>query len=128
MTKNIIAVIAAPLIWGLIMLPGNQIIFQFFPEALEGQLSSAYLFSALIASFFYSAIAGAGAAAIARTDFEQIGIAAGIAVLAVGALVQWSYWDLFPQWYHLAFLFWLIPLCMVGANVVRSRRLAKLSE
>ena len=58
MTKNIIAVIAAPLIWGLIMLPGNQIIFQFFPEALQGQLSSAYLFSALIASFFYSAIAG----------------------------------------------------------------------
>jgi hypothetical protein len=125
MSKNIIAVLAAPLIWGVIMFPGNQIILQFFPEASSGQLSEAYLFSALIGSFFYSIIAGAGAAAIAKPDFEQIGLFAGGAVLAVGALVQWSYWELFPQWYHLAFLFWLIPLCMVGANVVRGRRLAK---
>lgn len=126
MSKNIIAVIAAPLIWGLVMFPGNQIILQFFPEAGSGQITETYLFAALIASFFYSVVAGAGAAAIARPEFEHIGLSAGIAVLAVGALIQWSYWELFPQWYHLAFLFWLIPLCMVGANVVRGRRLAKL--
>ena len=122
MSKNVIAIVAAPLIWGVIMFPANQAIFAFFPEAAEGQLSNAYLFTALIASFFYSAIAGGTAAWIAQPDYSNVGLHAGIALVVVGGAAQWASWDLLPQWYHMAFLFWLIPLCMVGANVVKARR------
>ncbi len=122
MTKNIIAIIAAPIVWGLLGVPSNQVIMSYFPEVDSGQLTNGYLFGTLIASFFYSAIAGAVAAWIAQPNFERIGLYAGIAVLVVGAGVQASYWDQMPQWFHMAFLFWLIPLCMVGANVVRGRR------
>ena len=122
MSKNVIAIVLAPLVWGLVMFPGNMLLASFFPGAAEGQLTNGYLFGALIASFFYSAISGAVAAWAAEPSFEQIGLYAGIAVLAVGVIAQAANWDLMPQWYHLAFLFWLIPLVMVGANIVRGRR------
>ena len=122
MTKNILAIVLAPVVWGLVGVPCNLIIMNSFPEVADGNLTSAYLFSSLIASFFYSAIAGGVAAWIAQPDFEQIGLYAGIAVFVVGVAVQAANWALLPQWYHFAFLFWLIPLCMVGANVVRGRR------
>ncbi len=124
MARNITAIVLAPIVWGLVGVPCNLVIMSNFPEVSAGTVTSAYLFSSLIASFFYSAIAGGVAAWIAEPDFDQIGLYAGIAVLVVGIAVQAANWQLLPQWYHLAFLFWLIPLCMVGANVVRGRRQA----
>jgi hypothetical protein len=125
LSKNIIAVLIAPIVWGLVGVPGNLVIMSMNPEVSTGTVTETYLFSALIASFFYSAIAGGVAAWVAQPNFERIGLYAGVAVLAVGIAVQAANWNALPQWYHLAFLFWLIPLCMVGANIVRARRTAK---
>ena len=122
MSKNIIAVMLAPIVWGIVGLSGNQLIFIFFPGAPSGEISNGYLFTSLIASFIYSAIAGAVAAWVADSGYQRIGLHAGIALLAVGITMQVAFWDTLPQWYHLAFLFWLIPLCMVGANLVRARQ------
>lgn len=122
MAKNIIAIILAPILWGIVGVPANTLIMMFFPTAGPGEYSNGYLFTSLIASFLYSAIAGAAAAWVANPHFKHIGLYAGIAVLAVGTTVQIASWETLPVWYHLAFLFWLIPLCMVGANIVGGRR------
>jgi hypothetical protein len=127
MAKNIIAIVLAPILWGIVGVPANQFIMMLFPAAGQGLYSNGYLFTALIASFFYSAIAGATAAWIAEPDFKHIGLYAGIAVLTVGAGVQAASWDTLPVWYHLAFLFWLVPLCMIGANIVNIGRARRAS-
>ena len=125
MKKNVTAIIAAPVIWGLISVPCNLALHSLFPEVSEGKITHQYLFSTLIASFFYSVIAGACAARIAAPHFKSIGLFAGLSVLLVGAAVQIANWSVLPPWYHAAFLFWLMPLCMVGAHIFAKQPLDK---
>jgi len=122
MVRNIVATLAAPLVWGLVGLPLNQLILALFPSDTPQSLSTAYLLCSLLASFVYSLLAGAAAARVAHAEAERTGLFAGLAVLAVGLGVQIGNWTLFPVWYHLIFLVALMPGCQFGARLIQSRR------
>lgn len=122
MFRNIVAIVAAPMVWGLVGVPANQLIVSFFANDNSGGFSTTVLVVSLVASFVYSIICGAAAALIARTDFTRIGLCAGLAVLLVGLAVQIGSWSMFPVWYHVAFLAALVPFCMLGAAPVQNRR------
>ncbi len=121
------AVIAAPLIWGVFNVAGNQLMFALYPEALEGSTPMPYLLGALTLSFVYSVVSGAISALIAK-ETTWIGLGAGIALFAVGLPMQLAFWDALPVWWHLVFLASLIPLAMLGAKLVQSRASAAPTE
>ena len=123
MLRNIIAIVAAPIVWGLVGVPVNQVILSFFPATTGGDFSNTILVVTLVASFAYSIIAGAAAVLIARPGAARMGLYAGLAVLLVGLGVQLGSWATFPLWYHLVFLIALPPFCMLGASLGGQRRL-----
>ncbi len=122
MLRNIFAIVAAPIVWGLVGVPVNQMILSFFPASAEGDFSTTLLVVSLFASFAYSILAGAAAALIAGPGLKRIGLYAGLAVLLVGLGVQIASWSIFPVWYHLIFLIALPPFCILGASLVDQRR------
>ncbi len=116
MLRLALAILLAPVFWGLLSLPGNQLIFLVFPEAADGAATPlGYLSMALAFSVVYSAFAGFCSAMVAGTSAMRLGVGAGIAVAAVGLAVQITYWDALPVWYHLTFLALLIPSTMLGS-------------
>ena len=124
MLRTVLAVVVAPIIWGLVMVPGNQLVSWIYPGAEAGDASRGYLVAALVASSLYSSIAGFGSAWIGhgRTIFH--GLLAGVALLAIGVFMQLQYWDALPAWYHLTFLTLLIPACVCGAALCERMRAA----
>ncbi len=122
MVRNGFAILMAPVVWGALALPGNQLVFLAYPEALAGQTPLGYLVLALVISLVYSFVSGAISGWIAKPDFTRIGPLAGLALLVVGVIAQVTYWDALPVWYHLVFLASLIPMAMAGANLITRRR------
>jgi len=114
MGRSVLAVLAAPVVWGLVMLPVDFLLQLVFPDA-HVALPTTYLIVNLIASVGYSVVAGAVSAWIAGRRAVAHGVGAGLALFAVGLMVQLPAWDLLPIWYHLGFLVMLVPACVAGA-------------
>ncbi|NJN53145.1 MAG: hypothetical protein HC809_16695, partial [Gammaproteobacteria bacterium] len=121
MLRSVIAVIMAPIVWGVVMLPGNMLLLVLFPGA-DVEPRVGYLVAALVGSVIYSLIAGVTTAFIIGRNAKLHGIWAGIALLAVGVMVQVQAWDVLPLWYHLVFLTLLVPACVAGAVWAGRRR------
>ena len=118
MIRLITAIIAAPILWGLLMLPVSMVVAGFFGDAIQSPpYPTSYLLLSIGLSCLYSLFAGYGAAWIAGTSEIRLGLGAGIALLIVGLGVQLSAWDTIPIWYHLIFLALLIPLCILGSRL-----------
>jgi len=116
--RLILAIVAAPLIWGVVCIPTNEFVGSFFGDQIAtGSYPTAYLAITLLLSIPYSLGAGYGAAWIAGQNELTLSLGAGIAVFAVGFGVQLSAWDKLPLWYHLPFLALLIPMTMLGARI-----------
>ena len=74
MGRLILAIIAAPLVWGLVMLPCNLLLLSMYPEAAQTPpYPTSYLLLALILSCGYSLFAGFSAAWIARSSELKVG-------------------------------------------------------
>lgn len=113
MVRSIVAVLVAPIVWGIVMFPGNLLLAKMFPGA-ETNPTTTYLVCAIVASVVYSLLAGVVTALIARARPVVHGVWAGIVLLAVGVFVQLQFWDQAPIWYHLTFLVLLVPGCALG--------------
>lgn len=125
MVRLVLAIVLAPIFWGIFMFVGNLVIFRVYPEAADGSSAPVgYLIMAVIGSVIYSLATGLCSAAVAGGQVRVAGIGAGVAVLLVGVAVQLSYWDALPVWYHLTFLALLVPCTMLGAELFGRRRAA----
>jgi hypothetical protein len=121
MTRLVIAIVAAPIVWGMLMAGGTMLIGMAYPEiAAEGPFPTGYLVTLLAGSVIYSLVTGLACAAIAGSAPRRAGIGAGLALLAVGLGVQLSAWETAPVWYHLTFLALLVPATLVGAMLWRA--------
>ena len=114
MLRSVMAVIVAPIVWGLVMFPGNLLLAALFPGA-DASPTTDYLLAALLGTVVYSLVAGAATARVAGTRPLAHGVCGGLALLGVGVFVELQYWDVLPLWYHLSFLLLLIPACVAGA-------------
>ena len=117
MWRLILAVVLAPVVWGVLQVPGNLLLLSLFPGALEaGATPLTYLLLALGFSFLYGLFAGYCSAWVAGAEARKAGIGAGLILLAVGIAVQVGFWDQLPLWWHLCFLAAIVPMAMLGAR------------
>lgn len=119
MLRIILAIVLAPVFWGIIMFPLNQLIFLVYPEMASGTPLPpiGYLLMALGASILCSLFAGYCSAHTAGTSASKVGLGAGLLILAVGIFVEIQYWDQLPLWYHLTFLVMLLPATIFGTRL-----------
>ncbi len=122
MVRNGFAILIAPGVWFALAFPGNQLLFLFYPEALDGQTPLDFLVLSLVASLVYTFVSGAVCSWIAKPDFTRIGLFAGLALLAFGVFTQIVYWNALPLWYHLAAIAFIVPVAMAGAKLISRRR------
>lgn len=95
--------------------------FQTAVDRGEGfTVSASMIIFALILSFICSVISGFAAAWIAQENTEST-LLLGILLLITGIIVEVSYWNYFPLWYHLPFLLMLIPMAIIGGRLKRQR-------
>ena len=126
MVRNVFAILIAPGVWFAQAVPGEQLVFLVYPEALEGRTPLGYLVSSLVASAVYTFVAGAVCAWIAKPDFTRIGLLAGLAQLAFGVFTQIVYWDVVPLWFPLVAIAFVVPVTMAGANLERPSKAERL--
>ncbi len=79
-------------------------------------VSSTILIIGLIRSVIFSLIAGFVAALIAREN-TKAPFALGVLLVAFGIFIQSIYWNYVPLWYHIPFLFLLIPMTILGGTL-----------
>lgn len=75
-----------------------------------------YLIIKIVLSVIFSVIAGLIAATISK-ETTKAPLILGIVLLLVGIFVQFAAWDLLPFWYHLTFLFFLVPATFFGGKL-----------
>jgi hypothetical protein len=62
-------------------------------------------------------IAGASAALVAREN-SRAAMAVGFLLLALGIMKAVMSWPYVPVWYHVVFTAMLLPLAILGGNVI----------
>jgi hypothetical protein len=122
MVRNVFAILIAPTVWLAIAFPGNQLIYLFYPDALDGQPPIDFLVLSLVATCVYTFAAGAVCGWIAKPDFARMPLLVGLALLAFSVFTQIVYWDVVPLWYHIAAVALTLPAAMAGANLIVRRR------
>lgn len=118
MGRLVLAVLLAPVFWGVLQIPGNLLLTTAYPHAMATQPTPlGFLLLALLASFIYGIFAGYCSAWCAGDKARQAGLWAGIVLLIVGIAVQAVSWSLLPVWWHLTFLVAIMPMAFFGARL-----------
>jgi uncharacterized membrane protein YeaQ/YmgE (transglycosylase-associated protein family) len=115
--KNIVGVIGGFVLWSGLWLGGNTVIKGMMPERYSADgfsQDATVLFSALVLSVICSVVAGWVTGRIAK-DALRSGKILGVVLLVVGIMVQASFWQQMPLWYHIPFLALLFPMAKMGA-------------
>jgi uncharacterized membrane protein (DUF485 family) len=130
MLRVILGAIAGFVVWSILWV-GSDAVFMAvsssYKEYLEGfnnalmnkqpfEINSTILFLTLIKSFICSVISGLVASIIAKENIKST-IILGVLLLAFGIFIQSIYWNYLPLWYHLSFLFLLIPMTILGGKL-----------
>jgi uncharacterized membrane protein len=115
-----LSVIAGFAVWSVVWLAGNALLVELHVLP-HGQATPVQDAGALLALLVTAVIASLSAGYVAKmvrpSDSMRPVLVLGALLVAVGALVQSSYADLIPLWYHIAFLALLLPVCLAGAKL-----------
>jgi hypothetical protein len=125
MGRAILGVIAGYVVWTVIWLAGNNLIFARAAETVAGGrrlVEVGLLLGILVLSVVCSLAAGAVTAAVARLKARPSVLVMAALLLVTGIGVQATVWNLMPAWYHLTFLVLIVPVCLVGARLVGTAR------
>lgn len=122
MLRSIGAVIGGFVLWTVLWLGTNSLLTIITPGSYneDGSTDSALLMLIiLILSVVFSVISGYTAEKIVNDGSTWPVWALALALLAVGLLVQISFWSAFPLWYNILFLLFLVPATVFGGRLVR---------
>ncbi len=123
MLRQIIGVLIGFAAWTVLWLGANAAGPVIAPDAYDEfglTADPALLGSILVVSIICSLVAGLTWRAIAGRGASLTGaIVLGVALLAVGVMVQVSVWNDMPLWYHLPFLALLVPATLAGGAILR---------
>ncbi len=119
MVRSIMSVVAGFLLWTVLWLGTNSLITVITPGSFneDGSTDSALILAVILAlSVVFSLVSGYVTALIKRS-FSNVPVwGLGILLLAVGMFVQISFWAMFPLWYSICFLLFLVPATLLGAS------------
>ncbi len=75
-----------------------------------------YLIVKIVLSIIFSIIAGLIAATISKEP-TKAPLILGFVLLLIGVFVEFGTWNILPLWYHITFLFFLIPAAYFGGQL-----------
>jgi hypothetical protein len=114
--RSVLAIAGSYLLWTVCWLGGNALFFADLGEKAQHGIAVTALLPLLALlgqSLVCSLIAGYVCAWISPE--RRNAWILGLLLLATGLPVQASAWHLMPLWYHLCFLFLLVPATLLGA-------------
>lgn len=124
-----LGVLAGAALWAVLWVGGTGAARAAMPELLDPALPLEHT-GALLGFIAYSVVlslaAGYVAASVALSDAMQSVWILAILQLVIGILVEISYWDLMPVWYHLAFLALIVPATVAGGRVKVGRSVGNI--
>ena len=118
--RAILAALAGYSVFAILSLNGSAGIRAGWPAEFEAFDSGAPItaVSALLVSVLLGVVCSLAAGLTTATISSSQAVALlCLLLLATGIGVQASVWALMPLWYHLVFLFLLVPACLVGARL-----------
>jgi hypothetical protein len=134
MVRTILGVIAGFIVWSVVWVGVHTVLtilspgwygvnHREFEQAAQAGLpfmsKTSMVLSAFVLSLVCSVTAGFVAALVARENTTST-LILGILLLLVGLFVEISYWQYFPIWYHFLFLFFLIPVTILGGKLKKT--------
>lgn len=122
--KHFVSVLAGFLVWTVLFLVGNQVLFRVFRDRFSDDMvttDTTVLGVTLALTVLYSLIAGFVTARLAPRRPIVHGVALGVVQTAIGIAVQSAYWNVIPGWYHVAFIGMLFPATVAGAALWSQR-------
>ena len=118
--RAILAALTGYSVFAILSLNGSAGIRAGWPAEFEAFDSGAPItaVSALLVSVLLGVVCSLAAGLTTATISSSQAVALlCLLLLATGIGVQASVWALMPLWYHLVFLFLLVPACLVGARL-----------
>lgn len=128
MKSTIISVIAGYVVWTVLWLGGNALLFSAAAQraaAGEAVTDVAMLLPILLWSVVCSLAAGFAVGRLDKSEARRSAIIAGSLLLLTGIGVQASVWTMMPLWYHLAFLVLIVPVLIMGCRLAASGKVAQ---
>lgn len=122
MLRSIGAVIGGFILWSVLWLGANSLLTIITPGSYneDGSTDSGVLMLLiLVLSVLFSVISGYTAEKIVDDGSTWPVWALALALLLVGLLVQISFWSLFPLWYNILFLLFLVPATLAGSRLAQ---------
>ena len=120
MLRAMVGVIVGYVIWTVLWLGGNAVLFSAATERVEAGEPFAEvgpLIEVILLSIVCSLAAGVSAAAIARERARPVVLVMAALLLVTGVVVQINVWPLMPLWYHLTFLILVVPVCVFAGRL-----------
>jgi len=125
MLRSILGVIGGYIAWTVIWLGGGLAMMPIFPDQpTEAGVydSPAFLGLSLVLSVICSLAGGAVCAWISRSVSKTPALILAALLLLTGLGVQIGAWSTMPVWYHLPFMALLVPMTLLGASLVKPKR------
>jgi len=133
MIRGLAAVVAGLVAWSIVAVVVNLAFRAAWPGYAEVEPSMRFTLAMMFARLglgALSSVCGGIVAARVAKGSELPVRTLGIVLVAMFVPIHYGLWDRFPVWYHLTFLFSLLPLTVVGASLAprvdRSARLDTL--
>jgi hypothetical protein len=121
--RSIAAFFAGFLAWGLVVSLFDRVLRLTIEGYAAAEPTLKFTFDMMLARLGMAAvtslIAGAVIGWIPRAS-ARVSWILGLVILAMFIPTHVRLWQLFPVWYHLAFLVPLVPLMMIGTRLARS--------
>ena len=117
MMRAILAALAGYAVWSVLWFATGAGVDVMYPEIKPdfqagGKITAiAPLSIYLVASVICSILAGKTARSFGGARASGAVLGMGFALLTTGVIIQVSYWDQMPVWFHLPFLILILPVC-----------------
>ena len=122
MWRTFLSIIVGLAAWALVATLLNFALRLGLPGYAQAEPALAFTLVMKIARLSLAALASLAAGAVVRAVAPASRVApwlVGLALLAMFVPVHVQLWNVFPVWYHLAFLIPLAPLVALGAAIFR---------
>lgn len=120
MIKTIIGALVGFFVWSVLWIGSDAVVKAVAPSIAPNpdgsNMTSAFLILKIVLSLFFS-VAGGYISATVANERRQTPFVLGVLLFFFGLVVQVSYWNLFPFWYHLSLLLPLLPMSVLGARL-----------
>ena len=117
MLRSVLAILAGPVVFGLVCVPTNWLIVKLFPGFFDEQWNTEHrgMLALLVSlTILFAGASGLAGGWIARENVMLHTAVMCLLQIGIGIMVQRQYWTVLPLWYHLTFFALLVAGIFLG--------------